>query len=225
VKHFPRRTRIARIEGAISLRMRGEVAAGNRELESLNLQLPAEFTPLFYMSFWKRDFEECRRLLAQVAKYPECDDERWDKELQLFFVTKAPFDQEAARAAEKKLEEHLRQPINREEEGDLKVTLSNVKMILGKKAEAVRISEESVEKHPISEDALTNVERVDRLAYMYLYAGEHERALTIFAKLVRIPGTGVNCGTLKYNPVLDKLRKDPRFDDILKESQKPFPRL
>jgi TolB-like protein/class 3 adenylate cyclase/Tfp pilus assembly protein PilF len=225
VKHFPRRSRVARIEGAISLRMRGDVAAGNKALESLNLQIPSEFTPLFYINFWKRDYGECRRLLAQVAKYPEFEDERWDKELQLFFVTKAPFDQEAARVAEKKLQERLRQPINREEEGDLKVSLSNVKMILGEKEESIRLSEESVKQHPVSEDALANTERLHRLAYMYVYAGEHERALQTFAKLVSIPGTGENYGTLKYNPVLDELRKDPRFDTILKNSQQPFPRM
>ena len=205
--------------------MRGDVAAGNKALESLNLQMPSEFTPLFYINFWKRNYEECRRLLDQLAKYPELEDERWDKEVQLVFVTKAPFDEQAARDAEKKLEERLRQPINREEEGDLKITLSNVKMILGKKEEAIRISEESVKQHPISEDALANTERLHRLAYMYVYAGERERALQTFAQLVRIPGTGANYGTLKYNPVLDELRKDPRFDEILKQSQEPFPRL
>jgi tetratricopeptide (TPR) repeat protein len=225
IKHFPRRTRIARIERAISLRMRGEVAAGNKELESLNLEMPSAFVPLFYMSFWERDFGECQRLLGQVAKYPEFEDDRWDKELQFVFVTKTPFDEQAARAAEKKLEEHLRQPVHREEEGDLKVALSNVKMILGKKEEAIRISEESVEKHPISEDALANTGRLHRLAYMYLYAGERERALQTFAKLVRIPGVSENYGTLKFNPVLDELRTDPRFDEILKQSQQPFPRL
>ena len=225
VKHFPRRARIARIEAGVSLRMRGEVAAGNKELESLNLKMPSEFTPLFYMNFWNRNYEECSRLLAQLAKYPEFEDERWDKEVQLVFVTKSPFDVQAARDAEKRLEERLRQPINREAEGDLKVTLSNVKMILGKKAESVRISEQSVKQHPISEDSVANTQRLHRLAYMYVYAGERERALQTFAQLVRIPGTGENYGTLKYNPVLDELRKDPRFDEILKEVQRPFPRL
>ncbi|MEY2487559.1 MAG: hypothetical protein QOH39_3207 [Verrucomicrobiota bacterium] len=225
VKHFPRRSRIARIEQAVTLRMRGDVAAGNKALESLNLQIPSEFTPLFYMNFWNRNYEECRRLLAQLGKYPEFEDERWDKEVQFVFVTKAPFDREAARATEKKLQEHLRQPISREEEGNLKVSLSNVKMILGEKDEAIRISEESVKQHPLSEDALANTERLHRLAYIYVYAGEHERALQTFAKLVRIPGTGENYGTLKYNPVLDQLRKDPRFDEILKQVQEPFPRL
>jgi hypothetical protein len=99
-----------------------------------------------------------------------------------------------------------------------------VKFILGKKDEAVRLCEQSVEKHPVSEDALVNGERVKWLAFAYIYAGDHERAFQSFAKLVEIP-FGEFYGPLKYEPVFDELRKDPRFDEILKQSQKPFPRL
>jgi hypothetical protein len=97
-------------------------------------------------------------------------------------------------------------------------------MILGKKEEAVHICEDSVEKHPVSEDALGNTGRLNRLAYMYVYAGEHERALQTFLKLVRLPA-GERYGTLKYNPILDELRKDPQFGEILKQAQQPFPKL
>ncbi|MDQ6861372.1 MAG: hypothetical protein M3032_09485, partial [Verrucomicrobiota bacterium] len=104
------------------------------------------------------------------------------------------------------------------------ISLSNVKMLLGKKSEALRIAEESVEQHPISEDALTNVGRLKRLAFMYLYAGENDRALQSFEKLVQLPG-GEQYGELRYNPILDPLRKDARFDEILKQAQQPFPRV
>ena len=139
-------------------------------------------------------------------------------------MTKFPFDEEAARDAEKRIQERLGGPSHREEQGDLSIALSNVKMLLGKKEEALRIAEESVEQHPISEDALANLQRLRRVAYMHLYAGDNERALQTFAKLVRIPG-GEAYGELKYNPVLDPIRKDPRFEEILKQSQQPFPRL
>jgi hypothetical protein len=99
-----------------------------------------------------------------------------------------------------------------------------VKFILGKKDEAVRLCEQSVEKHPVSEDALVNGERVKWLAFAYIYAGDHERAFASLAKLVQA-FSGMNYGPLKYEPVFDELRKDPRFDEILKQSQKPFPRL
>ncbi len=223
-KHFPRRASVATMEHAVTLRLRGDVAAGNKQLENMKLQMPGDFAPLFYIPFWERDFEQCRGVITDAAKYSELQDERWNKQLQLTFVTKFPFDEEAARDAEKRLEAGLAAPLHREQQGDLIIALSNVKMLLGKKKEALRIAEESVEQHPISEDALANVERLKRLAFMYLYAGENDRALQTFAKLVQLPG-GEAYGELRYNPVLDPLRKDPRFEEILKQAQQPFPRL
>jgi TolB-like protein/class 3 adenylate cyclase len=224
IKFFPRLTRPARLEEAISLRQRGEVDVGNKLMETLNLDVRTGFVPLFYCSFWKRDYQECRRLLAEAAKYPDLERDRWEKELKLGFVTKTPGPKQAALEAEKQLEERLRHPSNRDDEGELTDTLSCVKFILGKKDEAVRLCEQSVEKHPVSEDALVNGERVKWLAFAYIYAGDHERAFQSFAKLVEIP-FGEFYGPLKYEPVFDELRKDPRFDEILKQSQKPFPRL
>ena len=224
VRRFPRRVRFALMEEAVSLRLRGEVAVGTKKLEEIGLTMPAEFTPLFYISFWKHDYERCQRLLAEAAKYPELESERWDKEVQLVFVAKVPFDQQAAREAEQRLEERLRHLSNREEEGGLIITLSNIKILLGKKAEAIRIAEESIKRHPVSEDALVNTDRLKWLAYIYVYAGEHERALETFARLVRIPG-GEYYGQLKNSPVLEGLRQDARFDEIVKQSQQPFPRL
>ena len=223
-KHFPSRASVVAMFHGVSLRLRGDVAAGNKQLENAKLQMPGDFAPLFYIPFWKRDFEPCRRLLTDAAKYSELQDDRWDKELQLVFVTKFSFDEQAAREAEKRLEESLAGAIQREEQGDLVIALSNVKMLLGKKKEALRIAEESVEQHPISEDAVANVGRLKRLAFMYLYAGENDRALQTFAKLVQLPG-GEAYGELMYNPVLDGLRQDPRFDEILKQARQPFPRL
>ncbi len=223
-KRFPRYAREATIEHAVSLRFRGDVAAGNKQLENAKLQMPGNFAELFYPPFWKRDFEQCRPLVTEAAKYSELQDERWDKELQLVFVTKFSFDEQAARDAEKRLEERLAGAIHREQQGDLIIALSNVKMLLGKKNEALRIAEESVEQHPISEDAFANVGLLRRLAFMYLYAGENDRALQTFAKLVQLPGAEPY-GELMYNPILDGLRQDPRFDEILKQSQQPFPRL
>ena len=224
IKRFPRLARQARLEEMVSLRQRGEVDAGNKLMETFNLDVRTGFVPLFYRSFWKRDYQECRRLLAEAAKYPDLEPDRWEKELKLAFVTKTPGPKEAALEAKTQLEERLRHPVIRDDEGTLTDTLSCMKFILGKKEEAVRLREQSVEKHPLSEDALANSDRVKWLAYAYIYAGDHQRALQSFAKLVQIP-FGEYYGVLKYEPVFDELRKDPRFDEILKQSQQPFPRL
>ncbi|MEY2440505.1 MAG: hypothetical protein QOI34_1890, partial [Verrucomicrobiota bacterium] len=224
VKLFPRLAKSAREEEMLSLRMRGEVEAGNKIMEELAAEGRANPVMLFHRAFWKRDYEECRKQVGEMAKNRELEDDHWDKELQLGFVIGFSFDQQAAREAEQRIEERLRQPIGRDEEEPLKEQLANLKMLLGKKAEAIRLSEESLAQHPISEDAVVNVGRLHKLAYMYLYAGENERALQTFAQLVQTPG-GEHYGMLKYNPILDPLRKDPRFEAILKQVQQPFPRL
>jgi tetratricopeptide (TPR) repeat protein len=224
IKRFPRIAPGARLEGAISLRLRGSVEAGDKEIETLNLPVQTGFVPLFYRSFWKRNYEECRRLVAEAAKYPDLERDRWEKEARLLIATGASDSKQSAVEAERELEGRLQHPVTRDNEGTLTDTLMCVKFILGKKQEGLRLAQESVEKHPMSEDALTNVQRLQWLAYAYVFAGEHERALESFAKLVQIP-LGIHYGPLKYDPVLDDLRKDARFTDILKEAQKPFPRL
>lgn len=222
IRKFPRLEEPARLAGAEILRLRGEVEAGDKEIEALNLDVRKGFVPLFYRSFWKHDYAECRRLLDQAAKYPELEDERWDKEVKLIFLTKGPFDEAAALETEKRLE--ATPELDQQSEGRATNTLSSVKMLLGKKDEAVRLCEESVKEHPVSEDAVVNTDRLNSLAVLYVLAGEHERALETLARLVQLPG-GLWYGPLKNDPILDPLRNDPRFDEILKQSQQPFPRL
>src|SRR3954468_1126186 len=132
IKLFPRMARRARFEEAVSFRQRGEPEKGDKILDELHLDVRTGFVPLFYRSFWKRDYEECRRLLTEAAKYPELQDDRWHKELQLVFVGEFRAETEAALEAEKELENRLRQPTNRDTEGALVVALCNVKMLLGK---------------------------------------------------------------------------------------------
>ena len=100
--------------------------------------------------------------------------------------------------------------------------LTAVKMILGKKQEAVRLAEASLEKNPLSKDAITNSPRLSWLGYVYVFAGDQERAITTFANAVRVPNV-LWYGPLKYNPVLDELRKDPRFQAIVEQAAIPFP--
>src|SRR3954454_16774499 len=148
-KRFPRLVRSAAMEHAMSLRQRGDVAAGNQEFEKLNLQLPSEYIPRFYMNFWNHNFEECRKVLLEVAKSsdPALQDDRWDKELQLFFVTKGSFDRQGALDAEERFEKRLAETRNSDAEESPLVSLSSVRMLLGKKDEAIKLCQEWVEKH------------------------------------------------------------------------------
>ena len=67
--------------------------------------------------------------------------------------------------------------------------------------------------------------RLKRLAHaVSTLPANDERALQTLLKVVQTP-VGENYGPLKVQAIFDELRKDPRFDEILKQSQKPFPRL
>jgi hypothetical protein len=100
-----------------------------------------------------------------------------------------------------------------------------VKFILGKTQEGVQAAEESLVKHPISEDALANIPRLELLANACIYAGDRERAIQMLARLVQVPSISFGYGRMKYHPLLDQLRNDPRFRQLLEQSRQPFPRL
>ena len=50
-KRFPRRVRSVAMDHAMSLRQRGDIEAGNKEFEKLNLQIPSEFVPAVLHEF------------------------------------------------------------------------------------------------------------------------------------------------------------------------------
>jgi len=97
--------------------------------------------------------------------------------------------------------------------------------MVGKKEEGLRVAEESAAKHPISEDAVSNMGWLELLEYACIYAGDNERALETLARLVNIPSDSFGYGRMKYDPIFDELRRDPRFTQLLEQSHQPFPRL
>ena len=221
LKRFPRRTKYLRVAMAENRQSRGDLDAADAQLASVNPDIETAFGPLFDRALWKRDYQEARRLLNEAAKYPRSDLEleRWTKEIQLVFVTREPPSTEAAAQAESRLEEQA----NQEETPEVSMALTAVKMILGKKEEAVRLAEVSLEKNPLSKDAITNSPRLSWLPYIYVFAGDQERAITTLANAVHVPNV-IWYGPMKYNPVMDGLRKDPRFEAIMEQARVPFPR-
>jgi len=67
--------------------------------------------------------------------------------------------------------------------------------------------------------------RASEVAGLRLYLRGRPRAGAAELRKTRADPTWEYYGPLNYEPVFDELRKDPRFDEILKQSQKPFPRL
>src|SRR5262249_43301591 len=157
-------TRPAGIAGIETFLLRGDLSTADRELQKFRPEVDPYFGNIFDLAMWKRDYDEARRALNEAANYPQLEAQRWQKEMQFAFVTREPASIEMAREAEKRLEDQLTRADSGPEEIDLTDGLIALKLILGKKDEAIRLAEASLERHPVEEDAITNIPRLRSLA-------------------------------------------------------------
>jgi TolB-like protein len=85
---------------------------------------------------------------------------------------------------------------------------------LGDKARALSLVKRLTEVYPLSKDAIIGMWAQDRMAIIATQTGEKELALKQLETSARSPN-GVTYGNLKFNPIWDPLRGDPRFEKIV----------
>src|SRR5262249_61664651 len=85
---------------------------------------------------------------------------------------------------------------------------------LGDKARALSLVKRLTEIEPLSKDAMIGMWAQDRVAIIATQTGEAELALRQLETSARSPA-GVTYGNLKFNPIWDPLRGDPRFEKIV----------
>jgi tetratricopeptide (TPR) repeat protein len=91
---------------------------------------------------------------------------------------------------------------------------------LGQKENAVSEAKGAVELVPLSRDALDAPVQMLVLAEVYAQVGEGAAALELLAKVVELPG-GPDYGQLKFDPIWDGIRRDPRFAQIMSRAAQP----
>lgn len=91
---------------------------------------------------------------------------------------------------------------------------------LGRKEEAIREAKRGVELAPLSHNALDAPIRIRVLAEVYAQLGEGDAALEELARIVELPG-GPDYGRLKFDPVWDGIRADPKFQQIMARAAQP----
>jgi tetratricopeptide (TPR) repeat protein len=89
---------------------------------------------------------------------------------------------------------------------------------LGRKEEAISEARRAVELQPIAKDSLNGPTWVARLALVYAWTGERDRALEQLEIVATIPN-GPTYGDLRFNPWWDSLRGNKRFDKIVAEAK------
>jgi serine/threonine protein kinase/Tfp pilus assembly protein PilF len=91
---------------------------------------------------------------------------------------------------------------------------------LGRKEEAIREAKHAVELVPLSRDAIDAAVQMLVLAEVYAQVGENDAALDELETVVQLPH-GPDYGRLKYDPVWDAIRANPRFQQILVRATQP----
>jgi TolB-like protein/Tfp pilus assembly protein PilF/tRNA A-37 threonylcarbamoyl transferase component Bud32 len=108
--------------------------------------------------------------------------------------------------------------------------LATANLALGDKDKAFAIAREMAASESIDAMVTVNIERM--ICEFTLQSGDKESALAQLAHLVALPYgsysmpfgvslVGVSYGDLKFNPLWDSLRGDPRFEKLVEEVKRP----
>jgi serine/threonine-protein kinase len=96
----------------------------------------------------------------------------------------------------------------------LYVLLGTVLAYLGRKDEAIRQGQKSLELVPISKDAYGGAYDQHQLARIYILVGEPDKALDLLEPLLEMPYY-LTPAWLGIDPTFDPLRKNPRFQKLI----------
>jgi len=181
--------------------------------QSLLEQVPLDYNPSdwigdtrFTTALYLRDYDAANRIIAAT---PEVARARGDKQ-------KA---QAAFAAVRKELEAKWG---DKPKDADYFLEAARLDAGLGRKEEAIREAQravEAVELEPGAKDSVNGPANVAKLAVVYAWTGERDRALEQLEKVATVPGVlggpVPTYGDLRFNPRWDDLRGDPRFDKII----------
>jgi TolB-like protein/predicted Ser/Thr protein kinase len=176
--------------------------------------------PRYFISYYQGDYAAAERLCVSTWQ----KDAGWTR----YLACAAAFAARARGDVEKMREYFLLSRKTNEPPSQTELdpaTLADFAVIdagLGNKQLAIEEGTKAIELRPISRDTLEGPEYVGRLAKAYALLGERDLALEQLSLVGKVPN-GPTYGELKFDPVWDSLRDDPRFAQIMEEAKKPIP--
>ncbi len=85
---------------------------------------------------------------------------------------------------------------------------------LGRREEAIREGEKAVTLTPVTKNRADGPFYLERLVWIHILCGNHERALDLLEELMKTPYF-LTPGWLRVDPNFDPLRKNPRFQKLV----------
>jgi TolB-like protein/Tfp pilus assembly protein PilF len=169
-----------------------------------------------YLAECQRDHEAARRALAALP--PDgCHKETipfargWCEGL----VAHIRDDKKAARAAFTKAHDETAKLVHEQPKyAEAICALGVADAVLGNKEAAVREGRRAVELLPVTKESIAGSLLVQYLALIYAWTGDKDHAFEQLAVAAKLPGY-LSYGQLRFDPLWDPLRSDPRFDKIV----------
>jgi tetratricopeptide (TPR) repeat protein len=122
---------------------------------------------------------------------------------------------EKARAAFLATRQHFVELLrDRNEQPTLVSQLAIVDAGLGQEEEALQEAQRAVDLLAVSRDAMYGPGMKRNLGLVYSWLGDRDHAIEQLSSVATLPG-GPSYGELKFDPVWDELRADPRFEKIV----------
>lgn len=171
----------------------------------------------FLLAFYERNLDGARQLLAGTKLTEMVGNGGVQLSMSWFqaCVARAMCDTNGACAAladtRAKLEPKVRE---KPDDAVLLAQLAVVDAGLGRREEALAEAQRAVALRPISQDAVDGPTVLASLALTYAWLGDVNSAVEKLIYLAKIPG-GPDYGELKFSPMWDDLRRDPRFAQML----------
>ena len=95
--------------------------------------------------------------------------------------------------------------------------------LLGNRDEALRCARKAMELEPESLEPELGPKHAASLAFVYAWTGDKDRAIAEYARLLRVPFSGLNVHEMKRHPAYQPLRGDPRFEALLNDPKNNAP--
>jgi serine/threonine-protein kinase len=175
----------------------------------------------FFVEWFRRDFAAAaRRISADTsASWVDPNNIALPRELYLAWALGASGDAAGARTSYAAVASRARSALGAHpDQPELHLALGFAEAGLGHAEKAVSEGRRAAELMPVERDAVSGPGYLTYLAQLYAQVGEKRQAIELLDKLLAMASGGIlSPARLRVDPVWDPLRKEPAFQELLRD--------